>query len=211
MDEAEARAWLQSHFDVSRETLARLDDFVALLRDENQHQNLVSAASLDQLWQRHIVDSAQLLAFAPSPEASWIDLGTGAGFPGLVIALLHRGPVTLVEERRLRVDFLGRAAAVLGIRPEIVGTRVERAPDRKYDAISARAFAPLPKLLDLATRFSTTNSVWILPKGQNAQSELDAVDSSWQGEFRLEQSLTDAQARIIVATQVRRRTKRKPR
>ena len=191
--------------------MERLDAFGALLREENQRQNLVSAASLDHLWQRHIVDSAQLLIFAPSPGASWIDLGTGAGFPGLVIALLHPGPVTLVEERRLRVEFLGRAAEVLGAAPEIVATKVERAPERKYDVLSARAFAPLPKLLDLATRFSTTNSVWILPKGQNAQSELDALESSWQGDFRLEPSLTDAQARIIVATDVHRRPKRKQR
>ncbi len=88
--------------------------------EENERQNLVSRASLDQLWLRHIADSAQLLRFAPSPEASWVDLGTGAGFPGLIVAALHQGPVTLVEERRLRVDFLRRAAESLGVAVEIV-------------------------------------------------------------------------------------------
>lgn len=207
MDEAEARAWVQRAFDVPRETLARLDAFAALLREENERQNLISRASLDQLWLRHIADSAQLLRFVPSPRARWIDLGSGAGFPGLVIAALHSGPVTLVEERRLRADFLRRAAATLGVEAEIVGGKAERIPPRTFDVISARAFAPLARLLDLGTSFSTTNSVWILPKGRNAQSELEAVAPSWQGDFRLERSLTDPDAWIIVATRVRRRGK----
>ena len=112
MDEADARAWVEREFDVPRETMARLDAFAALLREENERQNLVSQASLDQLWLRHIADSAQLLRFAPAPRASWVDLGTGAGFPGLIVAALHAGPVTLVEERRLRVDFLRRAGRI---------------------------------------------------------------------------------------------------
>jgi 16S rRNA (guanine527-N7)-methyltransferase len=205
MDEAEARDWVERAFDVPRGTMARLDAFTALLRGENERQNLISKASLDQLWLRHIADSAQLLRWAPSPQTSWVDLGSGAGFPGLIVALLHGGPVTLVEERRLRADFLRRAAETLGVEAEILGTRVERIPRRKFDVISARAFAPLARLLDLGTHLSTTNSVWILPKGRNAQSELAALDSSWQGDFRLEPSLTDPDAQILVATRVRRR------
>ena len=204
MDEAAARAWVEREYDVPRETMARLDAFAALLREENARQNLVSRASLDQLWSRHIADSAQLLRFAPSPAASWIDLGTGAGFPGLIVALLHQGPVTLVEERRLRADFLARAADSLGLRVEILASKVERLPPRPFDVVSARAFAPLGRLLELGTALSTTKTVWLLPKGRNAQSELEALDSSWQGDFRLEPSVTDADARIIVATGVRR-------
>lgn len=208
MDETQARDWVRSRFDVSRETMARLDSFAALLREENERQNLVSRTSLDQLWLRHIADSAQLLRFAPSPQASWVDLGTGAGFPGLIVALLHGGPVTLVEERRRRADFLRRAAQALGIAPEILGCRAERVTGRQFDVISARAFAPLQRLLELGTAFSTTNSVWVLPKGRNAQSELEALDASWQGEFGLEPSLTDPHAQIIVARGVRRRARR---
>ena len=203
-DEVEARAWVQQAFDVSRETMGRLDGFAALIRDEAANHNLVSAASLDHLWQRHFADSAQLLRFAPAPTSSWVDLGSGAGFPGLIIAALHAGPVTLIEERRLRIGFLERAAAMLGVNVEIVGGRVERLSPRPFDVISARAFAPLPRLLDLGTRFSTRNSVWILPKGRNAQSELEAIAPSWQGEFRLEPSLTDDDALIIVAHRVKR-------
>ena len=205
MDEDEARAWLQRSFDVPRETMARLDAFAALLREENARQNLVSAASLDSLWARHIADSAQLLRFAPSPGATWLDLGSGPGFPGLIIAALHNGPVTLVEERRLRVEFLRRAADLLGVDAEIVGTKLERMPARPFDAISARAFAPLGRLLTLATGFSTRKTIWLLPKGRNAESELAALDPSWQGDFRLEPSLTDSEARIIVASGVSRR------
>ena len=202
--EADARAQLEALFDVPRETMERLDAYASLIRAEAEIQNLVSAATLDHLWQRHFLDSAQLLRFAPSREASWIDLGSGAGFPGLIVAAIHKGPVTLVEERKLRIEFLRRAAAVLDADVEILASRVERLAPRPFDAISARAFAPLPRLLDLGTRFSTKNSVWLLPKGRNAQSELEAVRPSWQGEFRLEPSLTDDEARIIVARGVKR-------
>jgi 16S rRNA (guanine527-N7)-methyltransferase len=209
MDEADARAWVERSFNVPRETMARLDAYGDLLRAESQSQNLVSKASLDHLWLRHFADSAQLLAFAPSPTASWIDLGSGAGLPGLVVAALHGGPVTLVEERRLRVEFLHRAAETLGVRVEILASRAERLPARPFDVISARAFAPLPRLLDLGTAFSTTNSVWILPKGRNAATELEALDASWQGDFRLEPSATEPEASIIVAQGVRRKAVRR--
>lgn len=207
MGEEEARAWIQQELDVPRETMGRLEAFAGLLREANEHQNLVSRATLDCVWQRHIVDSAQLLHWAPSPLSSWVDLGTGAGFPGLIVAALHGGPVTLVEERRLRVEFLQRAAAVLGVahKTQIIGRKVERVERRIFDVISARAFAPLPKLLELGSRFSTNKTCWILPKGRNARSELDAVESSWQGEFRIEPSLTDPDAGIVVAEGVRRK------
>jgi 16S rRNA (guanine527-N7)-methyltransferase len=212
MTEEEARAWVERSFDVPRETMGRLDAFAALVREENSRHNLISKASVEHIWLRHIADSAQLLGFAPDREASWIDLGTGAGFPGLVIAILRAGPVTLVEERRLRADFLRRAAELLGIRVEVAETRAERLPARSFDVISARAFAPLGRLLELGTGFSTHKTVWLLPKGRNAESELAALDPSWQGSFRLEPSATGPEAHIIVAEGVIRkagRTKRK--
>lgn len=207
MNESEARAWLRDT--VPRETMARLEAFAALLTEESGRQNLVSRSSLDRLWSRHIADSAQLVRFASAASASWIDLGTGAGFPGLIVALLHPGPVTLVEERRLRVEFLRRAADSLEVTVEIVADRAERLSPRPFDMISARAFAPLPRLLQLGTSFSTAKTRWVLPKGRNAQSELAALDPSWQGSFRLEPSLTDANAGIIVAEGVGRKANRK--
>lgn len=211
MDASDARAWVERQYDVPRETMERLDAFAALLREENERQNLVSRASLEHLWVRHIADSAQLVGFAPSPDATWVDLGAGAGLPGLIVALLHKGPVTLVEERRLRADFLHRAAESLGVAVEIIAGKAERISHRPFDVISARAFAPLGRLLQLGTALSTAKSVWLLPKGRNAQSELEALDPSWQGDFRLEPSMTDPEAQIIVAEGVGRRPDRRVR
>jgi 16S rRNA (guanine527-N7)-methyltransferase len=207
MDEAEARAWL----DVPRGTMERLEGFTALLKEENKRQNLVSDASLAHIWSRHIVDSAQLLRLAPAQAATWLDIGTGAGFPGLIAALLHCSKVALVESRHLRADFLRRAAAILGVedRTEVIEARIERLEARPFDVISARAFAPLDKLLALGERFSASGTVWILPKGRTAKSELEAARASWQGDFRLEPSVTDADASIVVAEQVRRKAKGK--
>lgn len=210
MNESEARAWVERECNVPRETMAKLDAFADLLRAENERQNLVSRGTLDQLWLRHIADSAQLLRFAPA-GASWVDLGTGAGFPGLIAAVLHDGPVTLIEERRLRVEFLRRAADLMDLRIEILHAKAERVASKPFDVISARAFAPLEKLLTLGTAFSTQKSLWLLPKGRNAAAELAALDASWQGDFRLEPSVTDPEAEIIVAEGVGRRPGRRVR
>ncbi|HEY0115909.1 MAG TPA: 16S rRNA (guanine(527)-N(7))-methyltransferase RsmG [Allosphingosinicella sp.] len=208
--ETEARDWVASTFDVPRETMARLDAFAELLRSENERQNLIAHSTVDHIWARHIADSAQLLRFAPLSSSSWLDLGTGAGFPGLIVAALHDGPVTLVESRKLRVDFLRSAAEILGVTPEILHTRLERAPIRSYNVISARAFAGAGRLLPLSHPFSTEKTRWVLPKGRSAQSELEQLESTWQGDFRLEPSLTDPEARIIVADRVRPKRQRKP-
>jgi 16S rRNA (guanine527-N7)-methyltransferase len=205
MQDAEAKAKL----DVSCETLERLEAFVALLREENERQNLVSRASLEQVWTRHILDSAQLLRFASADD--WVDLGTGAGFPGLIVAALRTGRTSLIEARKLRVDFLKRGAAILdaSARTEILCAKVERVPPRCFGVISARAFAPLDKLLALGEKFSDEGTIWLLPKGRNAQTELEAARASWQGKFRLEPSVTDPESWIVIAEQVRRRVKGK--
>ena len=207
MTEAEAVAAL----DVPRETLERLEAFAGYLREENERQNLVSRGSLESLWSRHIYDSSQLLRFAPAGAEAWLDLGTGAGFPGLIAAALHPARITLVEARKLRVEFLHRAAEVLGVagKVDILCSKVEAIETWPFDVISARAFAPLDKLLSLGGRFSTSGTTWILPKGRNAKSELEAARRSWQGEFRIEPSLTDAEAGIVVAQGVSPRSKGK--
>lgn len=207
MSEAEARDYVLRHYDVPRGTAALLDRFVSSLKAENEKQNLISRASADTVWLRHIADSLQLIRFAPSEEANWLDLGSGAGFPGLIVSLFHAGPVALAEKRKLRCAYLEKAAGLLGIaeKTEILPGRVEQADGRHFDVISARAFAPLPRLFELGARFSTAKTRWILPKGRNAQSELDAALASWQGDFRLEPSLTDPEAKIVVAERVRRK------
>jgi 16S rRNA (guanine527-N7)-methyltransferase len=190
--------------DVSRETVEKLEAYVALLRKEAQRQNLVSSSTLDQLWDRHIVDSAQLVRFEPHAGASWADIGSGAGLPGIVIACLVQGPVTLIEPRRLRADFLHRVCESLRIGATVVAAKVERA-EGTYDVLTARAVANLAQLLKISAHLSTRKSLWVLPKGRSAEAELAEAQRSWQGEFHVEQSVTDADSHIVVATGVRAR------
>lgn len=201
MDEEDAKSLLN----VPRETLEAMERFEALLAEENSRQNLVSRASLDRVWVRHILDSAQLYRMAPGRHRSWLDIGTGAGFPGMVIALLRRSRVTMVESRRLRADFLDRAVRALSLDAEIICADLDAVEARPFDVISARAVAPLDRLFALGERFATPATCWLFPKGRSAKSELEAARASWQGDFRLEPSLTDADAGIIVAAQIRRK------
>jgi 16S rRNA (guanine527-N7)-methyltransferase len=209
-DEEQARAWLRSLPECDAPAMERLELLVTLLEEENARQNLVSAASLDTVWQRHIADSAQLLPHVPRETSSWLDLGTGAGFPGLVIACLRPDcDVRLVESRKRRIEWLQRAISELGLdRVTVDGRRLEDVPSRDVAAISARAFAPLDRLLALSARFSTSDTIWLLPKGRSARQELDML-RGWTHMFHVEQSLTDEQAGVIVGTLQGRAKKRK--
>jgi 16S rRNA (guanine527-N7)-methyltransferase len=207
LTEEEARAWLHAKLDVPRETLATLECYVDALRSEAAQQNLVAASTLDHLWARHIVDSAQLIPISRETPGPWLDLGSGAGLPGLIIAILTDRPVTLVEPRRKRADFLTDTAARHGLeqRVTVVQKKVEQLEDGRFAVISARAFAPLDRLLPLAARFAGPETLWLLPKGRSARAELDAARGSWQGVFSLAPSLTDPESAIIVARNVRPR------
>lgn len=198
--EAQARDWLQTLPEWDSLAAERLERLISLLVEENARQNLVSAASLGEVWRRHIADSAQLLTHVPREASSpWIDLGTGAGFPGLVVAILRPDcDVHMIESRARRIEWLQRVSADLGLaRAEVAGSPLERVGEMKAAAISARAFAPLPRLLDLSARFSTIDTVWLLPKGRSAQQELDSL-AGWNHLFHVEQSLTDCEAGVIV-------------
>ena len=199
--EAAAQAWLRDGLGVDDQAMARLRALVDLLIAENERQNLVARGSLASVWQRHIVDSAQLLHVSrETGEGAWLDLGTGAGFPGLVIAALQPWrKVTLVDSRRLRTEWLARGAAALGLDAvEVILARVEDLPTRSFDVISARAFAPLERLLGLSARFSTPQTLWLLPKGAKASHELTELDKAWRHTFHVEHSLTDSAAGILV-------------
>ena len=200
--EDEAREWLRALPECDAVAMERLELLVAMLAEENQRQNLVSAASLDQVWLRHIVDSAQLLPHVPRETSTpWMDLGTGAGFPGLVIAALRpECEVVMVESRARRIEWLDRARIAMGLDcASIAGQRLELVESRQAAVISARAFAPLDKLLTLSARFSTSDTVFLLPKGRSAGQELQDL-RKWRHVFHVEQSLTDPQAGIIVGT-----------
>lgn len=204
MTEEEARAWARKHFGVSRETL--LTQFVDVVIAESTQQNLISAATLPQIWRRHIVDSAQLVRLAPEGAGAWFDIGTGAGFPGIVVAILTNGPVTLVEPRRKRADFLRRCIADLDLESRVT-VQVARAEQISGEAavISARAVAALPELLAATVHLSTKKTRWVLPKGKSAREEVASAHATWHGVFHVEQSLTDPDSLIILAEKVARR------
>ena len=190
--------------DVSRETLEKMEIYEGFLREEAKRQNLVSVATLDALWERHILDSAQLVRLEPFSGASWVDVGSGAGLPGIVIACLVGGPVTLIEPRRLRAEFLHKVSESLGLDINVIATKAERAHG-KYDVITARAVANMVRLLEISAHLSTRKTVWALPKGRSAERELAEAQRTWQGAFHVEQSVTDAESFIVVATGVRAR------
>jgi len=197
--EEEARSWLASHAECDSKAMDRIERLIEMLRAENDRQNLVARTSLDAVWRRHIVDSVQLLAHVSRGTSPWLDLGTGAGFPGLVIAALRPDcEVLLVESRARRAQWLEAVRSALDLeRAHIVGSRLELVQTRKISVISARAFAPLDKLLGLSSRFSTAETLWLLPKGRSAQQELQDL-RGWRHAFHVEQSLTEPQAGIIV-------------
>jgi len=190
--------------DVSRETLEKLEAYAALLIEESRRQNLVSASTLDNLWERHILDSAQLVRFEPHAGAAWADIGSGAGLPGIVVACLVRGPVTLIEPRRLRAEFLHKACDSLRINASVFSGKAERA-EGKYDVVTARAVASVVKVLEISAHLSTRKTIWALPKGRNAGAELAEAQQAWQGVFHVEQSVTDADSQIVVATELKAR------
>ena len=199
--EEQARRYVAEWGDAA--AMQRLERFAELLLDENARQNLIAKPSEAQLWQRHMADSAQLLEHVPretSPVGPWLDLGTGAGFPGLVIATLRPDwDIVLVESRARRVEFLENCVRALDLRRcRAIGQRLETVDPFPAWVISARAFAPLAKLLRLSAPFSTGATRYVLPKGRSAAHELGQAEKPIRDMFHVEHSLTDRDAGIIV-------------
>jgi len=184
---------------VSRETLGRLKVYAALLQDWNSRHNLVSQGSLGDMWRRHFWDSAQLAPLVPGPAKTLADLGSGAGFPGLVLAelLRNRVSVTLHEATAKKCAFLQAAAEKMDLAITIANARMEDLPTRPYDVLTARACAPLPRLLNYAQKFLGPDSICLFLKGQNVGSELTEAHKSWRMKLRQIPSLTDPTGVIV--------------
>ena len=200
--EEAARDWIAAAFAPSADQWARLEHFATMLVAESAQQNLIAASTVPTMWVRHIADSAQLLALdARNGDGLWLDLGSGAGLPGLVVAILSERPIAVIESRKRRCDFLRAVIGELALaHVEVIEAPLERIETRAAATISARAFAPLDKLIDLSARFSTGSTRWLLPKGRNAVKELALLPQAWQNLFHVEQSLTDADSQILVGT-----------
>jgi len=198
-DEESAKAYVAAHCDGA--AMLQIERFIELLTAENARQNLVARPSLDVIWQRHIADSAQLLEHVPRETTGlWLDLGTGAGLPGLIIAIMRPAwRIMLVESRKRRIEWLESLVKEFALgNCEVVGSRLELVESVPASVICARAFAPLRNTLDLSARFSTSETLWLLPKGRSAAQELDDLPLRLKKLFHVEQSLTDEASGIIV-------------
>ncbi len=199
-------------FKVPRETIHRLSRYAERLAHWQKRFNLVGPSALDQLWCRHFADSAQLLSLAPDARL-WLDLGSGAGFPGLVVAIIQAGTpdfrMHLVESNRKKCAFLAEVARATEAPVDIHAMRIEdlaeSAQSLKPDVVSARALAPLPRLFELAAPFFGERTRGLFPKGREAEAELEAACEGWTFSSRLHPSLTSREANIIEVTALRRR------
>jgi 16S rRNA (guanine527-N7)-methyltransferase len=193
---------------VSRETLARLKTHADMLKDWNARHNLVSAGSLADVWRRHVWDSAQLTAYVPPSASSMVDLGSGAGFPGLVMAeILRERPgfrFTLYEATAKKCRFLEAVATRLNLPIEVRQGRIEDAAPEIFDCITARACAPLAKLLAYAQRFWGKKTVGLFLKGQNVEVELTGSHKSWRMDMIRHQSRSDPSGVILEIRELHR-------
>ncbi len=189
---------------VSRETLADYQHWHALLTKWNKHINLVSPAALDDFWRRHALDSQQVWPLAPQNSQSFIDLGSGAGFPGLAMAIgckaRGQGDVTLVESAGKKVSFLKTVIRELGIPAEAMPERAETMESKPYDVITARAFAPLPKLLAYAQPFWGAGTVGLFLKGVAVDKELTQAQKQWTFSVESIPSRSDVTGQILKIT-----------
>lgn len=209
MIDESGRSEFLSQVDVSRETLERLDVYVQLLLKWTQRINLISSSTLDNIWTRHILDSAQLWNLRPESGKTWLDLGSGGGLPGLVVAAIAQSEapsvcVTLVESDLRKATFLRTAAKKMELSARVFSERAEELTRQDSDIVSARALASLDQLLELASRHLRPGGTCLFPKGARAQSEIACARQTWQ--FTIEQhgSLTDSAASILKITEISR-------
>ena len=199
-------------FKVPRETIHRLTRYADLLAHWQKATNLVAPSTLGLLWSRHFADSAQLLSLAQNARL-WLDLGSGAGFPGLVVAILQAGRpefrMHLVESNRKKCAFLAEVVRATEAPVDIHAMRIEElaesAQSLEPDVVSARALAPLPRLLELASPFFGPGTRGLFLKGREAQSEINAARADWDFSMRLHPSLTAADSHIVEVTGLRPR------
>lgn len=192
-----AEDFAQGH-GVSRETLERLQAYADCLATWQEKMNLVGRSTMEDLWRRHMQDSAQLLRHVPRDCRRLIDLGSGAGFPGLVLSIMGVQGVELVESDQKKAAFLRAAVLASGSDAVIHACRAEDLPVGRADVVTARALAPLDRLVPMVAPFLTEGSVAILPKGSSVEDELKAVARHWHLWYTRHTSMTDPRGSILV-------------
>ncbi|MDR6144618.1 16S rRNA (guanine527-N7)-methyltransferase [Sphingomonas sp. SORGH_AS870] len=201
MTEDQARDWVVAR--LGAEAADRIDHFLNLVVVENDQQNLIAPSTISTIWSRHALDSVQLIPLADRPDGQWVDIGTGGGFPGMVVALAWPGKVALVEPRKRRADFLRDCAETLGIadRVSVYASKIE-AVEIKADIISARAVATVENLLRAAAHCGKQDTRWLLPRGRLDEREIKTLKRQWRFVFHVEHSITSADSSIVILDRV---------
>ncbi|MBY0511656.1 MAG: 16S rRNA (guanine(527)-N(7))-methyltransferase RsmG [Rhodospirillaceae bacterium] len=189
---------------VSRETLDRLKAYADLLLVWNKKINLIGPSTAPDLWTRHMLDSAQLFPLIPAGTRTLVDLGSGAGFPGLVLGIMGIPGITLVESDQRKCSFLREAARIAGASVTVLAKRIEDIAPFPADVITARALAPVAELLAWSAPFLTKSSLFIFPKGQNVEVELTEAHKRWRITVDQRPSRTDPRGTILCIGEVSR-------
>lgn len=195
--------------DVSRETYERLREFEALVQKWTKSINLVAKSNMSEVWERHIVDSAQVWPIGDVPGDHWVDLGSGGGFPGIVVSIIDLEKragrrMTLVESDQRKTTFLRTAIRELGLNAEAISKRIDDVASLEASVLSARALAALPELLPFAARHLAKDGRAIFPKGRQAKNEIEAARASWDFDLEQHPSVTDAEATILSIERLKR-------
>jgi 16S rRNA (guanine527-N7)-methyltransferase len=198
--------------DVSRETIQYLEDFASLVTKWTPKINLIAKGSVPEIWTRHVVDSVQLYRFAPKTYEKWVDLGSGGGFPGIVMAIIAKekqpnAHFTLVESDQRKATFLRTAARELDLSVTVVAERIEEIVPQQANVVSARALAPLSGLLPLVERHLSIDGVCLLHKGRQAAQEVAEAENNWSFDLEDHTSFTDPEARLLVIQRISARVK----
>lgn len=208
--EAQAKQTLIERFNVSRETMNALHEYETLLKKWTRQINLVGPSTISHFWERHALDCAQVLPLLGPEVQTAADFGTGAGLPGLILArLLHdrsaAAHTTLIEASSKRCGFLREAARTLGVHVDIVQSKIEDTPARTVDFVTARAFAPLDKLLGYSYPWAQKGARMLFFKGEDVQREIDQASTNWSFQSRVTSSLTDSRGCLLEITNLQPR------
>lgn len=188
---------IKKFHEVSDSQIKNLENFISLLLQENQKFNFIGKSTIDNFWERHILDSAQLLKFIDNKNLRFADFGTGAGFPGMVLSILGLKEIHLVEKSFRKADFLRHAKAFSNNRVFVHQAKLEELPEKKFDVIVSRALAPLEKLLNYSTKFLNKDGYCLFLKGRNLASEINLAKRHFQFECSLFPSITSEESNII--------------
>lgn len=193
--------------DVSRETMAKLEEFASLAAKWTRKINLVSKATVPELWKRHILDSAQVFSYAETPS-HWVDLGSGGGFPGIVVAIMGQevwpeAQFTFVESDARKCAFLNEAVRTAGVRATVLNARIESIEPLGADVLSARALASLDKLCEFTLRHRIQEGIALFPKGASYKDEIAEAEQNWCLDYEINPSRTDANSVILKVGKIR--------